>query len=77
MRGMARWCFAHRRVVLMAWLAVLGGALVVMFSVSKNFNASVSLNGAESTKATALLQRNAPDASGSSNQIVIAARPGR
>jgi len=77
MRRLARWCFTYRRVVLVGWLAVLACALVVTFAVSSNFNASLNLNGAESTKATALLQRDAPDASGSSNQIVIAARSGK
>lgn len=77
MRNLARWCFTHRRVVLLVWLVVAVGGTVISSSAGSNFNASFTLKGAESTNATALLQRSAPRASGSSNQIVIAARTGK
>jgi len=77
MRGLARWCFAHRRVVLVVWLVVAVGATVLSSSVGSNYNASFTLKGVDSTRAIALLQRNAPAASGSSNQIVIATRSGK
>ncbi len=77
MRSLARWCFVHRRVVLLVWLAVAVGGTAISSSVGSNFNASFTLKGAESTNATALLQRSAPRASGSSNQIVIETRAGK
>jgi putative drug exporter of the RND superfamily len=76
MRNLARWCFNHRRVVLVAWLFIAIGGTLLSSSVGSNFNASFTLNGVDSTRAIALLQRNAPAASGSSNQIVIATRTG-
>ncbi len=77
MRKLARWCFTHRRLVLVAWLVIAVGGTVISSSVGSNFNASFTLRGAESTNATALLQRNAPAASGSSNQVVIETSTGK
>jgi RND superfamily putative drug exporter len=74
MRNLARWCFSHRRLVIALWLTVAVGATVISSSVGSNFNAAFTLKGVDSTRAIALLQRSAPRAAGSSNQIVIATR---
>ncbi len=72
MRGLARWCFRHRRIVVAAWVA----AFVLLFLVNRIVGAAYSntftLPNTESTQALKLLQAAAPNESGDSEQIVIA-----
>ncbi|HEY6397091.1 MAG TPA: MMPL family transporter [Solirubrobacteraceae bacterium] len=63
--------------MLVAWLFIAVGGTLLSSSVGSNFNASFTLKGVDSTRAIALLQRSAPAASGSSNQIVIATPTGK
>jgi RND superfamily putative drug exporter len=77
MRNLARWSFAHRRVVLASWLVLAVGLTVVSGSVGSNFSAGSALSGTESSDANALLARNAPKVSGSANQIVVATSKGK
>src|SRR3954453_3115872 len=77
MRGVARWSFRHRRIVLAAWVVALAGLTVIGTSVGTSYSNSFELKGTQSSDAVALLQRAAPAASGSSNQIVIAADHGK
>jgi RND superfamily putative drug exporter len=77
MRNIARWCFQHRRIVLVAWVVALVGVTVIGNSVGTGYSNNFALKGTESADAVALLQRAAPAASGSSDQIVVAAHTGK
>jgi putative drug exporter of the RND superfamily len=72
----ARWCFTHRRTVVIGWLL----ALVVFAGLSKvvgtSFNTNFSLPGTDSQSAATLLTTNFPAASGEGDQIVIQATNG-
>jgi RND superfamily putative drug exporter len=76
MRNLARWCFGHRRTVLVLWVVAAVGATVLGRSVGTSYSDSFSLNATESAHAVALLQRDAPKASGDAARIVIATRSG-
>src|SRR3954469_14502718 len=77
MRHIARWCFTHRRSVLLAWLALAVGTTVLGSSVGTNYNASFTLKGSEAADAVSLLEKSAPRSSGSVSQIVVATRTGK
>jgi RND superfamily putative drug exporter len=72
----ARWCFTHRRAVVIGWLL----ALIVFAGLSKvvgtSFNTNFSLPGTDSQAAATLLTTNFPAAAGEGDQIVIQATNG-
>jgi RND superfamily putative drug exporter len=77
MRTLARWCFRHRWLVLVGWLAglfVLGG---LANGVGDNYKDEFKLSGTDSFDAIHLLERSAPKASGDQEQIVVAAKDGK
>jgi putative drug exporter of the RND superfamily len=73
---LARWCFDHRRRVVVIWLL----AAVVLVGVSRaagsNFNAALSLPDTDSQAAVSLLTQNFPAAAGEGDQVVIQATAG-
>jgi RND superfamily putative drug exporter len=77
LRNLARWCFTHRRVVLLAWVVALIGLTAVHSSAGSAYNDNFSLSGTQSFDAVNLLKRVAPKASGDTDQIVIAVKQGR
>jgi RND superfamily putative drug exporter len=77
MRSLARWCFTHRRIVLIAWIAALVGMTAIHSAAGSAYKDNFNLSGTQSFDALHLLQRNAPKASGDSDQIVIAVKQGR
>jgi RND superfamily putative drug exporter len=77
MRALARWCFTHRLVVIVAWLVALVGLTALHSSAGSAYSDSFRLKGTESTDALALLQRSAPKASGDTDRIVVATDRGR
>ena len=76
MKGLARWCFRHRRMVLALWLLALVGSFGATRAVGTNFSTKFQLPHTQSAKALSLLQRDFPAASGSSDQIVLYASSG-
>ena len=76
MKGLATWCFRHRRIVLAVWLV----ALVAFFGASQvaksKFSTKFQLSDTPSARALSLLQKDFPAVSGSSDQIVLHARSG-
>jgi putative drug exporter of the RND superfamily len=73
MRGLARWCFTHKFVVLTVWIAalvVLGGLTA---KAGSGYTDSFSLPGTESTTALNLLTDNFNTESTDTNQVVFAA----
>ena len=77
MRNLARWCFNHRRVVLLVWVASLIGLTVIHSAVGSAYSDNFDLSGTQSFEALHLLERAAPKASGDTDQIVIAVKQGR
>jgi putative drug exporter of the RND superfamily len=77
MRTLARWCFVHRRIVVIGWIAALVGVSVLHSAAGSAYTDNFKLPHTQSFDAVALLQRNAPKVSGDTDQIVIAAKNGR
>ena len=77
MRGLAGFCFAHRRWVVLAWLVALIGMIAISSSAGTAYKDNFNLRGTQSFDAVALLQRNAPKASGDRDQIVIGVKDGK
>ena len=77
MRDLAKWCFRHRTIVVLTWLGMLAAVNVVHAGAGSAYNDNFELPHAESFDAVRLLQRNAPKASGDTEQIVIAVARGR
>jgi RND superfamily putative drug exporter len=76
MARLARWCFAHRKSVTVAWLAALFVILGSSAAAGTSFNTSLTLPGTDSQAAQTLLARNFPAAAGESDKIVIQAARG-
>ena len=76
MLGLARWCAAHRRLVLISWLvllvAVVGGWQALGSRYANNF----SLGDTDSQRAQDLLKKSFPQQSGDRDQIVMRAPAG-
>ena len=73
----ARWTMAHRRVVVIAWIAAAIGVLAVSSSVGKKSANSFTLPGTGSQQAVNLLQSRFPAQAGDAEQIVFHARSGQ
>src|SRR5437764_1712136 len=73
----ARWTTRHRRITIVAWVAILVTALGVSGAVGSHYSNENSLKGTESQRATDLLKRDFPAQAGDSDQIVLHVRDGR
>src|ERR1700730_11571417 len=76
MPRLARWCLAHRRLVVTGWLLLLVVTVFIASSTGSNYSASNRLSGTQSATAQSLLQSAAPSVSGDTEQIVIATKTG-
>ncbi len=73
---LARYCFNHRRAVLVVWLIALIGFSAIGGSAKAKYTNSFSLPGVDSTAALNVLKTDFPTKSGDSEQIVMQARQG-
>ncbi len=71
MRGLARWCMAHRRRVVVAWVVVAIGATVLAHVVGPNYVTVYSLPGTDTQRAHDLLAQEFPTQSGDADAIVF------
>ena len=71
MLSLARWCIAHRRKVVVAWLAVAILTTALAGSVGRQYASVFSLPGTESQRATDLLTREFKAQSGDVDTIVF------
>ena len=71
MRRLASWCFAHRRIVLAAWVVGLIALTALHSSAGSGYKDSFKLKGTQSSQAIALLRRSAPKAAGDTDRIVV------
>jgi putative drug exporter of the RND superfamily len=69
--SLARWCIAHRRRVVVAWVAVAVLATVVAHAVGPNYVTVFSLPGTESQRAVDLLKHEFKAQSGDADTIVF------
>ena len=69
--GIVRWCIAHRRRVVVVWVAVAVLATVLAGSVGRQYASDFSLPGTESQRASDLLKREFRAQSGDVDTIVF------
>jgi RND superfamily putative drug exporter len=68
--GLARWCFHHRLIVVLVWIAALVGLVAAERIGGTAYSTSFSLPGTESTQALKLLMASLPKQAGDSATIV-------
>jgi putative drug exporter of the RND superfamily len=71
MRGLAHWCVAHRRRVVLGWVAVAILTTVVAHVVGPSYVTSFGLPGTESQRALNLLKRDFKAQSGDVDTVVF------
>jgi len=71
MTALARWCFGHRLTVVASWVGLLAVLGVLTGAVGSDYKDAFKLPNTDSSRATALLQKALPEASGDSDQIVV------
>ncbi len=71
MAGLARWCFQHRRIVVLGWVLAIGALIGITQSVGTAYSDSFSLPGTESTRALDLLSSAFPAQAGDTDTIVV------
>src|ERR1700693_2820802 len=76
MLRLTRWTIAHRRLVVIAWMAVAVGVFAISTSVGTRTANNFSLPNTGSQHATDLLTSRFPAQAGDSDQIVFHARSG-
>jgi putative drug exporter of the RND superfamily len=74
---LARTVIAHRRLTLIAWVAVLVVVTIGSKAVGTREVTNLSLSGTESQSAVELLQREFPTQAGDEDQVVFKAREGQ
>jgi RND superfamily putative drug exporter len=77
MRSLARWCFTHRRLVVLGWVAALIGVTALHSSVGSSYSDNFKLPHTQSFDAVRLLERNAPNVSGDTDRVVMAVTNGK
>ena len=70
MAAIARWCFRHRIVVVVAWVVVLVSAFAIERTVGAAFSDSFNLPNTESARALQVLDSALPQQAGDSDTIV-------
>ncbi len=71
MLGLTRWCIAHRRWVVVAWVAFAIIASALAQSAGRNYATNFTLPGTEAQRAIDLLQHEFPAQSGDLDTIVF------
>jgi RND superfamily putative drug exporter len=77
MLRLTRWTIAHRRLVVVIWIALVAGVLAVSQAVGTRTANNFSLPNTGSQRALDLLQSRFPAQAGDSDQIVFHARSGK
>ena len=74
---MAHWCYRHRRLVLIVWVAVFVAMGAISNGVGSKYANSFRLPSTDSSRALTLLQKEFPDVSGEIDTIVWQVKQGR
>jgi RND superfamily putative drug exporter len=72
-----RWVLAHRRRVVVGWVALLVVAMAAAHAAKPHYVNNLALPGTDSQRATDLLKRSFASQAGDTDQIVLHARGGR
>ncbi|WP_155058224.1 MMPL family transporter [Streptomyces blattellae] len=70
MSALARWCYSHRLLVVLLWVALLAGVGLASTAAGSKASDSFSLPGTESSKALELLEETMPAQSGATATVV-------
>ncbi|HSO98153.1 MAG TPA: MMPL family transporter, partial [Solirubrobacteraceae bacterium] len=76
MRALASWCYRHRIIVIVLWVAAIAAANGAVSGAGTNYHDDFKLPNTESARAIALLQSSARSISGDTEQLVIATHGG-
>jgi putative drug exporter of the RND superfamily len=76
-RGLARWCYHHRWIVVIAWIGLIVAVNAIERAAGTNFNDNFSLRQTESHQAQRLLAASARRLSGDTEEVVIYTPHGR
>src|ERR1700722_10949076 len=76
MPAIARWCFSHRKLVLVLWLVAFIGFFAADFAAKPAYSSKFQIPNTESTRALNILKANFPTASGEADQIVMETKHG-
>jgi RND superfamily putative drug exporter len=76
LRRLAHFSYRHRRLTVLAWIALLVGLTVLSGAVGKDFASGFTVKGTESARAQDLLQKAFPSRAGDTGQLVIEAPQG-
>jgi RND superfamily putative drug exporter len=68
--NLARWCIAHRRWVVVAWIVIAVGTSVIAAAAGRNYSTNFQLKGTESQRAQDLLTREFNTQGGDQDTIV-------
>jgi putative drug exporter of the RND superfamily len=74
--GFARWCFRHRKLVLLLWLVALVLAAGIAKHVGSTYSTNFSFPSTDSGTASNIVSANFPSQAGDSDQIVVQAKTG-
>ncbi len=77
MRRLAKFCFTHRGLVVLGWVVALIAVTAIHSAAGSAYSDNFRLSGTQSFDAVNLLERNAPKASGDTEQVVFAVDQGR
>ena len=70
MASLARWCYRHRVIVVIAWLVVLLSVVGIQRAVGSAYSNAFTLPGTDSSRALTLLSSALPQQAGDSDTIV-------
>lgn len=76
MSTLGRWCFRHRKLVLLTWLAALVVVAGIANPVGSKYSNNFSFPSTDSSQALDIVKANFPAQSGDSDQIVVQAKSG-
>ncbi len=71
MAKLARWCFRHKYLVILIWLALWVAGMTLTRTIGTNYSDNFTLPSTDSTKALDLLKTISPGSSGETDNIVI------
>ena len=77
MRKLATWCFRHRGITVAGWVVGLVALTAIHSAAGSAYSNNFDLPHTQSFDAIRLLERDAPKASGETDQIVIAVKQGK
>jgi RND superfamily putative drug exporter len=73
---LARWCFTHRKKIVVGWLLAVVVVVGLSAAAGSKFNSNVNLPHTDSQAAVSLLAKDFPAPSGEGDQVVIQATHG-